>query len=238
MGAPVRTPALHCIRRYDLVMRQTIAGLIVLFCCVSLAAETYESRSEKFAVEIRTGVFGDESRYDVTVTDLATKKKFAFDPILAQRGERVEATKTDGDLELRVTITPLRESIVADLSATRGVLRSSLHTVWNAAPSMIRLNVEDVERVGGDVKPPIVISRVEPIYPDAARQERVSGIVIVETLVDKSGAVKDAIILKDLPHGMGLAALDAVKQWRFAPATRNGEPVDVLFNLTVNFKLR
>jgi TonB family protein len=92
-------------------------------------------------------------------------------------------------------------------------------------------------RVGGDVKAPTVIERVDPVYPAEARMNRVAGIVIVETIIDRNGNVGDVKVLKPLPFGLDQAAVDAVKQWKFRPATRNGEPVDVFFNLTVNFKL-
>jgi TonB family protein len=56
-------------------------------------------------------------------------------------------------------------------------------------------------------------------------------------VIDKSGAVRDVKVLKGLPFGLDQAAADAVRRWRFRPGTLNGQPVDVLFNLTVNFKL-
>jgi protein TonB len=92
-------------------------------------------------------------------------------------------------------------------------------------------------RVGGDVKAPVVLTRVEPTYPEVARKARVAGIVIVEAIIDKSGNVRDVKILKGLPFGLDNAAADAVRRWKFKPGTLNGQPVDVLFNLTVNFKL-
>ena len=92
-------------------------------------------------------------------------------------------------------------------------------------------------RVGGDVKAPVIINKVEPIYSEEARRARISGIVIVEAMIDKNGDVRDATVLKPLPFGLDQAALDAVRQWKFRPATLNGEPVDVVFNMTVNFKL-
>jgi TonB family protein len=91
-------------------------------------------------------------------------------------------------------------------------------------------------RVGIDAKAPVVISRVEPVYPAEARAHGVYGIVILETVIDRDGKVRDVKILKPLPFGVDQAAADAVKQWKFRPGTRNGEPVDVIFNLTVQFK--
>ena len=92
-------------------------------------------------------------------------------------------------------------------------------------------------RVGGDVKAPVVINRVEPVYPEVARKARISGIVIVECIIDKSGNVTNVQVLKPLPFGLDQAAVDAVRRWKFRPGTLNGQPVDVIFNLTVNFKL-
>jgi TonB family protein len=91
--------------------------------------------------------------------------------------------------------------------------------------------------VGGDVKAPVVLVHVNPVYPEEARRERVSGMVILETVIDHTGAVRDIKVLKGLPHGLSEAAIDAVKRWVFKPGTVNGEAVDVVFNLTINFRL-
>ena len=92
-------------------------------------------------------------------------------------------------------------------------------------------------RVGGDVKAPVIVNKVEPVYPEVARKARISGIVIVECTINKNGDVTDVHVLKPLPFGLDQAAADAVRRWKFKPGTLNGQPVDVLFNLTVNFKL-
>jgi protein TonB len=92
-------------------------------------------------------------------------------------------------------------------------------------------------RVGGDVKAPIAINRTKPNYTDAARKGRVTGVVVVEAIVNKQGEVERVKVLKGLPLGLSDQAVDAVKQWRFHPGTLNGEPVEVIFTLTVTFTL-
>ena len=92
-------------------------------------------------------------------------------------------------------------------------------------------------RVGGDVKAPVVTERVEPKYSDSARHAHTQGIVIVEAVIDKNGNVDQVKVIKGLPMGLSEAAEEAVREWKFKPATLNGEPVDVIFNLTVNFTL-
>ena len=92
-------------------------------------------------------------------------------------------------------------------------------------------------RVGGDVKAPVAINRVEPDYTDSARKARVSGVVVVEAIIDKNGNVDHVKVIKGLPMGLGEQAETAVRRWKFKPGTLNGKPVDTIFNLTVTFKL-
>jgi protein TonB len=92
-------------------------------------------------------------------------------------------------------------------------------------------------RVGGDVKAPVVVSRVEPTYTDSARKARVTGTVVVEAIIDKNGNVDHVKVVKGLPAGLGDQAEAAVRRWKFKPGTLNGRAVDTIFNLTVTFKL-
>jgi protein TonB len=92
--------------------------------------------------------------------------------------------------------------------------------------------------VGGDVKAPIKDFAPPPQYTEIARKARIQGVVIVQAIVTKTGEVQEVKVLKGLPMGLDKAAEDAVKKWRFKPATLNGKPVDVYYNLTVNFTLQ
>jgi len=92
-------------------------------------------------------------------------------------------------------------------------------------------------RTGEGVTPPQVFTRVEPIYPEADRLKRLSGIAILEVLVMKDGTVGAATVIKHLSPGLDAAAIDAVRKWRFLPARVGEKPVNVYFMLTINFKL-
>jgi TonB family protein len=94
-------------------------------------------------------------------------------------------------------------------------------------------------RVGGDVKAPTKVKQVPPVYPELARKARIQGVVIVEAVIDREGNVVRAKVLRSpgAHFGFDQAAIDAVKQWKFKPGTQNGKPVDVIFTLTVIFKL-
>ena len=91
--------------------------------------------------------------------------------------------------------------------------------------------------VGGDVKAPVKTSGQDPRYTPAARASRIEGIVVVQAVIDKRGNVTDVKVLKDQPMGLGERAVAAIQDWKFRPATLNGKPVDVYYNLTVTFQL-
>jgi TonB family protein len=85
---------------------------------------------------------------------------------------------------------------------------------------------------------PEEIDRVVPRYPAAARRANVAGSVVIRGIVRRDGTIDEVEVIKDLPYGLGDAARDAVRRWRFRPATFRGEPIDVYYTVTVNFRLR
>ncbi len=92
--------------------------------------------------------------------------------------------------------------------------------------------------VGGNVLAPEKIHAPPPAYTEIARKARITGVVIVQAIVDKEGNVTNVKLLKGLGFGLDESAMEAIKQWKFKPATLNGKPVTVYYNLTVNFKLQ
>jgi len=91
--------------------------------------------------------------------------------------------------------------------------------------------------VGGDVRAPVKLHGDDPAYTRAARAARLEGTVVVQAIIDKQGNVTAVKLLQGQPMGLGDRALAAVRDWKFRPATLHGKPVDVYYNLTVNFQL-
>jgi protein TonB len=92
-------------------------------------------------------------------------------------------------------------------------------------------------RIVGDVKAPVVIRRVAPLYPKLAINARMNGTVIVECIIDKTGRVREAHVLRSTSTMFDQSALDAVQQWQFAPGSLHGNAIDTIFDLTVTFRV-
>ncbi len=89
----------------------------------------------------------------------------------------------------------------------------------------------------GDVTAPRIASRVEPVYPEQARKNGVEGKVILQAVIDDDGSVSDVEVLNSTDPVFDDAAVDAVRQWRWEPATSDGRPVTVYFTIVVQFSL-
>lgn len=92
-------------------------------------------------------------------------------------------------------------------------------------------------RVGGNVAEAKVINRVQPVYPPLAKQARVSGTVRLNAVISRDGTIQDLQVVSGHPL-LVQAALQAVRQWRYSPTLLNGEPVEVVTVIDVNFTLR
>jgi len=84
--------------------------------------------------------------------------------------------------------------------------------------------------------PQVVTHKVDPNYPLLAREMKVEGSVILQALIGKDGLIQDLHVLRG-PTILSEAAREAVKQWRFKPYYKDGQPVETQCNVTVNFTI-
>lgn len=85
-------------------------------------------------------------------------------------------------------------------------------------------------------RPPRLLHRVQPVYPPPAFSQKVEGTVTLEILIDASGRVRRMKVIQSVPM-LDDAARDAVRQWVFAPATKDGRPVATLALAPVRFQI-
>jgi periplasmic protein TonB len=81
-----------------------------------------------------------------------------------------------------------------------------------------------------------LLVRVQPVYPQIARNARVQGRVVLAAVISKDGAIENLRVIEGHPMLVN-AAIEAVKQWRYRPYVLNNEPVEVETQVTVNFLL-
>ena len=93
-------------------------------------------------------------------------------------------------------------------------------------------------RPGSGIEPPRLLKEVRADYTEDARRRGITGDVVLEIVVRRDGSVGDVRIVQGLGSGLNDRAVQAVRQWRFAPAKRQGAPVDVIVEVAVEFKLR
>lgn len=102
----------------------------------------------------------------------------------------------------------------------------------------MKAEVKQVQRirVGGNVQAANLIRKVTPQYPPLAKQARVQGTVKFQAIIGKDGTIQNLQLLTGHPL-LVPAATDAVKQWLYKPTLLNGEPVEVVTQIDVNFTL-
>lgn len=104
------------------------------------------------------------------------------------------------------------------------------------APARNTPPTKTVIRVGGSVLEAKLTKRVLPVYPPLARQMRLSGTVRLEGVIARDGRVVNLQVVSGHPM-LAEAALQAVRQWVYSPTLLNGEPVEVIAPIDVNFTL-
>jgi TonB family protein len=118
--------------------------------------------------------------------------------------------------------------------AVAGLIGASTATV------LFAVNVDDektVYKIGGDVLPPKVLTKVDPKYPKKARKAKLNGTVVLSLIITEAGTPQDIKVKKSLEPSLDRAAIEAVTKWRFQPSTKAGSPVAVNATIEVNFRL-
>jgi len=89
--------------------------------------------------------------------------------------------------------------------------------------------------VPAEVMEGLLTHKIDPIYPEAARQANLQGVVVLDAVIGTDGTVVEVHAISG-PEELASAALDAVKWWRFQPYRTNGQPTEVETKLAVDFR--
>jgi periplasmic protein TonB len=94
-----------------------------------------------------------------------------------------------------------------------------------------------VFKVGGGISAPQPVTTPDPEYTEEARNAKTQGTCVLWLIVDQQGHPRDIRVVRGLGFGLDARAVEAVKQWRFQPAMKDGQPVNVQISVEVGFKL-
>jgi TonB family protein len=133
----------------------------------------------------------------------------------------------DWDRAVTLQVGDLQETIIIRGSRATGA----------TPPARSRAEPQPV-RIGGNVRVPTKIKDVRPTYPASMREAGLTGVVPLEAIIARDGTVSWVRVLSAQVHpDFAIAAVDAVRQWRFTPTLLNRVPVEVVMTVSITFDL-
>ncbi|SNT32899.1 protein TonB [Granulicella rosea] len=135
--------------------------------------------------------------------------------------------------------------LLACMLSLHGTAQETSSPVTGSAPT----DSAKVERIGGGVTPPKVVSQPEPEFSKEARKKKIAGNTTLTLVVDPQGLPTKIRVVKSAAEGykkqkdrdaaqtLDAKAIEAVEHYRFTPAMKGGQPVSVQLNIVVNFQI-
>jgi periplasmic protein TonB len=105
----------------------------------------------------------------------------------------------------------------------------------NAAPK-VKAEAPKKVNISAGVAQGMILQKTQPVYPPIAKAARVSGTVVLQAMISKSGTIENLRVISG-PAMLQSAAMDAVRSWRYRPYLLNNEPVEVETTINVIFSL-
>lgn len=157
--------------------------------------------------------------------------KFSFSDLAA--GQYILRVEKPGFAEL------LREfTVKQDSTVERGlVMQIKESNAGEEASGSVQPFAPDRIRVKGEVAQANLIHKVQPVYPAAAKAAHVQGTVMLQAAILKDGTLGEITVASSPSPDLSEASIEAVRQWRYRPILLNGQPVEVLTYVKINFTL-
>jgi TonB family protein len=149
------------------------------------------------------------------------------EPIVVKKGPSVSVRKSPQDA-LQPPPAALAVPGVASDKALGGIITTT--------PVSMPISAPQVVKVSQGVSEGLLVKRVQPIYPEQARQMRVQGPVQLQATINKDGNISNVKVVSGNAQ-LARATVEAVKQWKYKPYYLNNEPVEIQTQIIVNFKL-
>jgi TonB family protein len=156
--------------------------------------------------------------------------------------------KGDASVAVSITVNIHLEGCVSSESNANhrryALAKPPLQTVGpasNLEPGSLRIPAvsnQSAQSQNGLITAPVAIFDPEASYSPEAKRKKIQGVCLVSMVVDVNGIPQNLRVIKPLGYGLDESAMDAVKTYRFKPATKGGQPVPVMMTVQVNFRLK
>ena len=236
------------IRRRDFaknLIYECVAAAVAYHPACWLMRRRIAETRELVCDEMAAGAGGDRPEYAASLLRLATSMAVpsqasqaigVFDGnILEERIMRLTMDVPKVTKARRIAMAAVAACALLGGAATAAALSFDV-TPQDGAAANAPVH-EKVYKIGGDVSVPSLTYSVDAKFPDAEKNAKngMQGVAVVELIVDSKGRPRDIRVKRSLRPDFDKCAIDAVRQYKFDPAMRQGKPVAVEVTIEVNF---
>jgi len=209
-----------------------------------LAGTRPELRKQKFGKVGLECIMLDEPLKNVSFPPLGLFPTYCLDP--GKESLRISTELGSGTFVRNRVGTFQGRSVAVDLSAQVGeyvVAKAHISTLAGMKESEMDFTPtadmesapQAVARVGPGVMAGSILTKVQPVYPQAAKEHRVQGSVVLNAAIGRDGRIRQLHVKSTPDPDLAMAAIAAVRQWTYKPYLLNGLPTEVDTTITVNF---
>ncbi len=223
-----------------------IAAAVLAAACliVPLAAVRAQAGPGRLSGVVQDPSGARVPRATVTVSNAAAKEVVST----SEAGEYEFASLPEGSYTLqarkpgfalfeRPVVVQSNRQERFDITLQAGRVSETVEVVGKAPPPAIAGAPRRI-RVGGNIQATRLIAAPKPAYPEHLQQQGIQGSVLLDAVIAKDGSLIGLKVVNTLANPeLAKAAMDAVQNWRYQPTLLNGEPVEVVTTITVNFRL-
>jgi len=177
----------------------------------------------------------------ITIISFLTIKQFSIKPYLPKEAKETILEQVPEEIiKIEEPPPPPKPILPVEVSTGEGeeeeveIAPTTTFVETQELPVLPEMKVYEQYEVE---EPPVLIKKVDPVYPEIARQLKIEGMVVVRMIVGPDGKVKHAEIIKSVHEILNEPVLEAVRQWIFRPGKQMGQPVSVRIVQPYRFRL-